>query len=112
MTDTVEQRRLRVGPLAAILITIASFFGSQLVAGLVVGYGPRLFGFKSHQIQTWFDTAILPQTITVSLAALGTLLILKWYLRRKGDSFQTLGLGNIRLIAAAQAVLGFAVYLG
>ena len=86
------------------------FGASLLVAGLLVCLSPLLVGWDRHRIQHRVDSGLVPQAIIFRLSAVFTIIILKWFLKRRGDTFKALGFGSLRLSAFWQAVAGFLVY--
>ncbi len=111
MGEAVQKQKLHYGPAAAFLVTLISFFGSQFLAAALIAFVPALFGWDRPRIENWFETSIVPQALAVTLSAVIMIYILQWFLKRRGDTFKALGLGEIKLSMFWKAVLGFLAYI-
>lgn len=108
--ETIREK-LHYGPLSALLITVGSFFGSQLLAGVVVSFFPLFIGWDEARIQQWFDNSVLPQTLIIALSGLISILLIRLFLHMRGNRLIQLGLGRPKLSFIWQALAGFAVYM-
>lgn len=111
MDEAVQKQKLHYGPVAAFIVSISSFFGSQFLAAALISIVPALFGWDIQKIESWFETSMVPQTLIVTVSAVIILYILRWFLKRRGDSFKGLGLGGVKLSMFWKAALGFLTYI-
>lgn len=108
----LEKPQIGYGPISAFIVTVSSFFGSQLLAGISIGIFPSIFfGWKQKQITSWLDSGILPQTLVIALSGVFTLLIIKLFLEKRRTTFDAIGLNRFKFSAVWQAGLGFVTYL-
>lgn len=104
---------LHYGPFAAILLTILLFIGSQLLAGIIVGLlGAVLHGWSGQQTTEWISSGdALPQALIIGLSAAVSIVCLNWFLRRRKDNLQAIGLRDLRFSAVWQAAVAFVIYI-
>lgn len=112
MEPKEEQPSLHYGPVAAFLVGIGTFFGSQLLSGILVGLAAALFfGWSANQTTSWLEGGIESQVILIGLGSAITVLLLHVFLRSRGDSLRSIGLRNFKPSAVGYAIAGFLVYL-
>lgn len=114
MDETSEAPNAVVGygPVAAFITTIVTFFGSQLLAGVAIGFGmSAFFGWDEARINSWFEGGAEAQAVIIGLSGLFTLLMIGWFLKRRKTTFAQIGFGRPKASATWQAVLAFVVYV-
>jgi membrane protease YdiL (CAAX protease family) len=110
--EDLKKNKVNWGPLETVGITLLLYFGTQLIAGLLLyGYG-LLNGWGSNQITNWTDNSIVAQFLFVALVEGLTVLLLYKFLQRRKANFQTIKLKKPRWSDLAYALLGFAIYFG
>lgn len=87
-------RKIGYGPVAAVLITLLAYFGSQVLAGLVVGTYASVLGYDSDQIASLVQDSTVWQFWFFALYNMTTLLILAWFMRLRQIKFADIGLGR------------------
>lgn len=108
-----DQPPLHYGPVAAFFVGIGTFFGSQLLSGILVGLVAALFfGWSGDQTTSWLEGGgIQSQVILIGIGSAITVLLLHLFLRRRGDSLKSIGLRDFKPSAVGYAIAGFLVYL-
>jgi len=96
-------------PVQTIILTVAVYLSSQLVASLAVLSVPVAFGVTQTGLRSWLEGAD-GQFVFIFLIEGIVLLMLWWLLRFKKSSFKTIGLGWPTMKGVGLAVLGFGVY--
>jgi membrane protease YdiL (CAAX protease family) len=97
-----ERRGAWVGPFSIFYVLVA-FFGSQIIAGVVLlRYGMGR-GWTSQQIDSWLNTSVPAQFFFVAMSEVLLLLIIYLGLRLLNWSWQTIGL---KRPSAKQLLLG------
>lgn len=100
--------RSKLGPVSALLITFLAFFGSQVLAGLLIAYP---YSFFTHQqldesLFTKINNLIAGQLIYIVLVELLILAIVYWFMQRGKIRLSEIGLGRLpKLSDAGYAVL-------
>lgn len=98
------------GPLAAILFTVLTYFVSQLVVGITIGFIFGLMNWGESRVNQWLESTT-GQFIVMSTSALVTLLLVWLFLDIKQASFRALGFSRWpKWGDAARVVAGFFVY--
>lgn len=82
------------GPASALLVTIAAFFGSQVVAGLVVGAYIAITGQSADHVTSLLTDTTSGQFTYIAFIEIFTLGILYWFMRSRGITLATIGLGR------------------
>lgn len=96
-------------PVQTIILTIAVYLSSQLLASFIILTIPLLFGVSSTAMQSWLDGAV-GQFLFIFLIE-GLVLLLLWgLLRVKKSTFTYIGLAWPTIKDVGLAVLGFGVY--
>lgn len=97
------------GPLQTILLTVAVYLTSQLVASLVILTVPTVFGLTGARLDVWLDGAMGQFFFIVLIEGL-VLLLLQGLLHIKKRTFADVGLKWPNLKDVGWAILGFGVY--
>ena len=108
----MDKQQLKYGPVSALLVTVGSFFGSQLAVGFLIGLVPAvLFGWKEARISAWLNSGDLPQAIIISLSGITTVFLIGWFIKSRGNRFKQLGFNQPKAAIIWQAGLAFLVYM-
>lgn len=86
--------RVGYGPLSALLVTIAAFFGSQVFAGLIIGAYIALFHKDADHVMKLLTDTTSGQFAYIACIEIFTLGILYWFMRTRGITLATIGLGR------------------
>ncbi len=95
----------------AILVTVAIYLLSQVIAGVALSVYPHLVGWSHTQTNQWLNSSISAQFFFVLLVEAITLGLLYLFLRKHKVNFRLLELKWPRLSDVGYALAGFAVYL-
>lgn len=96
-------------PFQTIILTIAVYLSSQLVASFIILTVPVLFGLSGERLNLWLEDAV-GQFLFILLIE-GLVLLMLWgLLHLKKSSFTDIGLAWPRLKDLGLAVVGFGVY--
>jgi membrane protease YdiL (CAAX protease family) len=98
------------GPIAAIIVTAGTFFGSQIFAQFLVSAYVAMRGWTTVQATKWINSSTIGQFIIVVLAESFVLVVLWLFLKKRKASFKTLGLITPKLRDIGYALAGFGVY--
>lgn len=103
--------RVTLRILVPILVVLAIYIFTQLIAAFLINVYPVFKHWNSQQASTWINNSVVAQFwVTVIIEGL-TLLILKYYLKRRHQSFKDIGLrGRVQLMDLAYSLAGFAAY--
>lgn len=100
------------GPVAAIVVTIITYFASQFLVGALFGFAFGLMDWSQTEINVWLDTT-LAQFILVAASSIASLLVLKLFLDMRKAGFRSLGLTRLpKGRDALYIVVGFTIYFG
>lgn len=88
------RRKTGFGPIAAILITLLAYFGSQMVAGIAVGTYAGVLGYSPDQIAELIQDSTVWQFWFFLLYNSMTLLILVWFMKLRQIKLADIGLGR------------------
>lgn len=98
------------GPLAAILVTIATYILSQLIVGLVLGLVFGAANWPQWRVDEWLDSTV-GQAVVMSAGSAVTLMVLWLFLDMRKGNFRALGLIRWpKWTDAAHVAAGFFVY--
>lgn len=97
-------------PVQTVILTIATYLTSQLVASILVLTIPLLFGVTEASLKVWLRGAV-GQFLLIVLIEAFVMLILWGLLHVKKSSFTDIGLAWPRLKDVGLAIVGFFVYL-
>src|SRR5436309_2532893 len=99
------------GPLAAVLVTVGAFVGSQLGVGLLAYLALGIAGWPTHRITDWIDNSTFGQFIVLGIAEVVFVVSIWWFLRWRHTNLKALGYGRgLRWKDLGYALVGFAVY--
>lgn len=98
------------GPVAALSVTIGTYFLAQLLSGLVIlGYSLSQ-RWTDQQLSDWLNQSVVGQFVLVLLVSGITLAILALFLRRRKSNWSAIGLIKPKLMDPVYALVGFGMY--
>lgn len=98
-------------PSEAIGVTVATYFISQLVAGLFVGLYLAIQNKSADEIGTLLETSIGFQFAFVLLVEGVTVALIVWFMRRRSTLLSKIGLVKVRVLRdVGYALAGFVAY--
>lgn len=104
-----DARTVTWGPIAAILVTVAIYFVTQLVAGLIILGLAWTQGIHGLEVNEWIKN-VWPQFIYILLAEACSLALLWVFLNHRKASFKSLGLVRPRWRDLGYSLVGFGIY--
>lgn len=99
------------GPVSAILVTVGTFFGAQVLAGIFIGVYGSIKGLSNEQIQTQLHDSIAWWFASHAIIQVGLLFLLWIFLRARNISWPDLGIRNPSIKGLFYAVPVFVLYL-
>ena len=101
----------RFGPVSAVLVTLGAFFGSQLLAALVIGLVIALTGKNTSETAQTLTESTFGRFMFVLVVEVLTLGILFWFIRRRGIKLNEIGLGRLpKSSDTGYALVSFGIY--
>ena len=97
-------------PLSATLITLATFFGSQILAAVMVAFVPFLLGLRGSAVDQWYLNNPFSQFLLIGITGLLNYLIIRWVLRKYDIPVRNIGLNKPQATHLGLAFLGVGVY--
>ncbi len=82
------------GPVSAILVVILAYFGSQIVAGILIGLVGSIFGQNVETTLKSLEDSALMQFSYIAIIEVVSLSILWNFMRQRSISFSDIGLGR------------------
>ena len=107
--DPVAKKPITWGPLAAIVVTVAIYFLSQVIGSLLLLGVTKLKGWDSVQINHWVQQ-VFPQFVYVVLVEGVTLGLLWRFLRSRRAKASQIGLVKPKARDLAYVLLGLVIY--
>lgn len=98
------------GPIAALLVTIAVFFGAQLFGSVVLYALFSLFGWDTAETFKWLTGTTFGQFFSMAVVKLLTFALLYWFITSRRSSLQALGLVRPQLRTLKYVLLGAVMY--
>ncbi len=96
----------------AVGVTLAIYFGSQLVGGLALyGYGLAR-GWDTNYLTKWAEQSVFAQFVFILIVEGLVIWLLRKFLARRQSSFKTIGLKKPKLNDIGWALIGFGMYFG
>lgn len=99
------------GPVVAILVVIASYYGGQLLASSFLAAVFGMFGWSNQQLFNWVSQSTSGRFIAMAVVELATLLLIYAFMRWKKTGFRAIGLVKPRLRDCGLALIGYGVYI-
>lgn len=97
-------------PIETVAITVAVYFVSQIIGGLLIYAIPLMMGQSAQQISDWTDSNALGQFLLVLSVEAVTTGMLFYFLKRRSASFKTIGLKKPRWLDVPYIFLGYGLY--
>jgi len=98
------------GPVAAVVVSFGIYIAAQVIVGVVFSLLPLLWGWNTARVQTWLDTSLLAQFVSVVLIEAASLYMLWLFLKSRKAKFSDIGLVRPRLQDIWRALTAFGVY--
>ena len=89
-----KKRLVGYGAVAALVVTVLAYLGSQLFAATFLSFGAVLFGKDAVQVFDDLETSAPIQTIYIGLVAVITLYIIWVFMKGRSVSLGDIGLGR------------------
>jgi len=105
-----DTKQIRWTPLESVAVTLAIYFGAQVIGGLLVSIYPLLKHWNQAQINDWFTNNTLGQFMLVGVIQLLTLWLLYQFLKRRQAGFKTIGLRKPKWRDVGYIFIGFGLY--
>jgi membrane protease YdiL (CAAX protease family) len=98
-------------PLESVAVTLALYFGVQVVGGILVYLIPLIRGMNQKEAIDWLGDNVYGQFIFVAVVEALTVLALYWFLKRRKGNLRTIGLkGKPRIMDMGYVLLAFIAY--
>lgn len=112
-TDKVGSKKRKYvlyGPVAALVVTIGAYFGSQIIAGFLFSLLPIFSIVNADTLNRWFDT-VLGQFIAVTIVEAAIVGLILWFMRSRKVKLTDVGLVRPKVVRdIAYAFAGYLVY--
>lgn len=82
------------GPIAAILVTLLAYFGSQIFAGIAIAVYAGIRGYNEEQVANLVQDSSVWQFWFVLAVEVFTLAILWWFMQLRNIKWSAIGLGR------------------
>ncbi len=109
-TPVTQHRLLPWGPVAAVVVTIFAYFGSQVLGGVLISIYPLIKRWNSQQGADWLAHSVYAQFFFVVIVEAITLWLIWLFLKRRHARAAQIGLKKVRPIDVVYALSGFAIY--
>ena len=107
-----KKHNVHYGPFSALVFTLLSFFGGQLLAGIIIGFTLSVLrGQSGSQTLSWLSENLVGTALLITLAGVFSALIIGAFLKARGDDWPAIGLGKLHVSALFQAAGWFVVYI-
>lgn len=108
---TDQKSAPKYGPFSAILVTLAAFFGSQILAGVLLGVFFVVTKMSDSEAERLLTESTVGQFFFILIVEVFTLAILFWFMRHRKISLAVIGLGRgLRFSDAGYAAVAFVGY--
>ena len=107
-----EGETVNYNPVEAVAITVAIYFVSQLVAGVVIGVLGGAMGLDTEQLNTKLDTDPRLQFLFILAIEAISIGLLYLFLKKRRTAWKAIGWVRPRFRDIGYALTGFAVYFG
>lgn len=108
--DLETSKNITWGPASAIIVTIATYFGAQLIAGVIIALYPLINMWSLDKTTKWLESSTVGQFVFVAIVESLTLWLIWLFLRSRKAKVADIGLNRPRLKHLGYAIMGFAVY--
>ncbi len=97
-------------PTTTVTVTLAIYFGAQIIGAGLIYLLPSLFGVQESTITHWLDKVILGQFIFVIVIEALTFYFLYWFIKRRQSNLRAIGLKRPKWRDLGYVLIGFAIY--
>lgn len=109
--ENTGQSAKHFGPVSAVLVTLGAFFGSQLLAGLVIGLFISVTRKNSAEALQTLTDSTFGRFMFVLVVEVLTMAILFWFIRRRKIKLAEIGLGRSpKFNDFGYALVSFGIY--
>lgn len=108
--DKVKDQKVSWKPLEAICITLAIYYLTQIIGGLLAVIYPQLRGWHAQRSLDWLNNSVIGQFILVACIEVLTVWLLYIFLRRRRANFKTIGLKRPKWGDIGFVLIGFGAY--
>lgn len=98
------------GPVAAVIVTIATYFGAQIIAGMIIAIYPLLNMWSYERTAKWLESSTVGQFVFVAIVESLTLWMIWIFLKSRKAKISDIGLKKPRSRDVGYALLGFGMY--
>lgn len=98
-------------PIVIICATVGLFFAAQFLASLVFVFITIITGWGDAEFKAWFDASAFPQFLYVAVSDVMIILGVWLLLKKKQQSFKTIGLSKPLFSDAVKALLAYGCYI-
>jgi membrane protease YdiL (CAAX protease family) len=112
MENTADLQRPKLyGPIATILITVFTFFGSQIFAAIAISLiVPIWYEYSAEQVFDALETNPWLQFLFIGIVEAITLGVIYKFLKARKAGFNSIGLNQLQVRHLLQAAIGFVIY--
>jgi membrane protease YdiL (CAAX protease family) len=103
-------RNVPWGPLAAIVVTVVTYFVAQICAGVFIAFYPSIRGWTRGQADVWLRQSVDAQFLAIAITEAVTVWLLWKFLQSRKATWANIGLIRPRLRDILVAAKGYAVY--
>jgi len=109
--DETSKEQINWTPFEAVGITLAIYFGAQLIGGLLAYAYPLIHGWSEQQMVDLFEKNVYGQFVLVAVIEGLTLWFLYRFLKSRSANFKTIGLNRRpKWLDLGYVLLGFGAY--
>ncbi|HET7673278.1 MAG TPA: CPBP family intramembrane glutamic endopeptidase [Candidatus Saccharimonadales bacterium] len=108
--QAVKKSKLNFGPVSAIVVTLAVYFGAQIIAGYAIIQYLLIKGVNKDNIPSEVDGSVALQFFFILLAEISALLLLWLFLRKRKISWPRIGVKKPQWGKLFYALPAYAVY--
>jgi membrane protease YdiL (CAAX protease family) len=98
-------------PIVIICATVGLFFAAQFLASLVFVFITIITGWGDAEFKAWFDASAFPQFLYVAVSDILIISGVWLLLKKKQQSFKTIGLSKPLFSDAVKALLAYGCYI-
>lgn len=108
--QTIINKDIGYGPVDAILVTLGTFFGAQLIIGQLISALPSILGWEATRINLLFEQSVVARFGMIFAIEAITLCLLWLFLQSRNVSRKAIGLVRPEIRDISYAILGYAAY--
>jgi len=105
-----QKDKINWTPLEAVAVTLAIYFGSQLIGLLIIYLIGLVAGISQSQINNWLNNNVLGQFVMVLAVETITVILLLGFLKKRSATLKTIGLSRPKIKDIGYVLIGFLFY--